>query len=222
MDKRRYVEKEKKSVLGIVICLVISIAVFIAVLIIQRAITGGEEKKTVVVAIKDISAPGFIDAKDVADYFEEREVSAELAYAGVFESVEDVFGDEKEVYVVNSLAKGEIVSDKCIVGGEKFLQSYKNPVEMGIRVDSFENAAAGTIRRGDVVDMCVLDDLGEEKVIKLYILQAFDSSGLRIEISDTVSVAEAFTVLIERDQYAEVAEIIDLGEFDLIRTENVK
>lgn len=222
MDKKRYVEKEKKSVLGIVICLVISIAVFIAVLIIQRAVTGSGEKATVVVAVKDISAPGFISAEDAGDYFEEFEVSAELAYTGVFKSIEDVFGEEKEVYVVNSLTKGEIVSDKCIVGGEEFLQAYKNPVEMGIRVDSFENAAAGTIRRGDVVDMCILDDLGEEKKIQLYILQAFDSSGLRIETSDTVSVAEAFTVLIEREQYAEVAGIIELGDFDLIRTENVK
>ena len=222
MDKKRYVEKEKKSVLGIIICLAISVAVFIAVIIIQRAVTGTGEKVTVVTAVTDISAPGFISLKDADEYFVEIEVPAELAYTGVFDSIEDIFGKEKEIYVVNSLAKGEIVSDKCVVGGEKFLQAYENPVEMGIRVSSFENAAAGTIRRGDVVDMCILDDLGEERKIQLYVLQAFDSSGLRIEISDTVSVAVAFTVLIERDQYTEGAEIIDLGKFDLIRTENVK
>ena len=222
MDKKRYVEKEKKSVLGIFICLAISIALFVAVIIIQRALTVTEEKVTVVAATKDISAPGFIDAKDADKYFTEIEVPARLAYDGVFESIEDVLGKDEDVYVIRSLAEGEIVSDKCIVGGEDFLKGYKNPVEMGIRVSSFENAAAGTIRRGDVVDMCILDDMGEERKLQLYVLQAFDSSGVRIDVSDNVSVAVAFTVLIEREQYVEVAEIVDLGKFDLIRTENVK
>ena len=222
MDKKRYVDKEKKSVLGIFICLAISIAVFIVVIIIQRALTATEEKVVVVTAVKDISAPGFISAKDADKYFVEVEVPKRLAYEGVFESIKDILGEDEDVYVIRSLAEGEIVSDKCVVGGEDFLQDYKEPVEMGIRVSSFENAAAGTIRRGDVVDMCILDDLGEERKIKLYVLQAFDSSGVRIDVSDSVSVAVAFTVLIEREQYVEVAEIVDLGKFDLIRTENVR
>lgn len=222
MDKKRYVEKEKKSVLGIVISLVISIAVFIAVLIIQGAITDEEEKVTVIVANKNIEAPAFIDIKDADDFFKEMEVPKSLAYEGVIGSIDKLFGKEKEIYVVDALTEGEIVAEDCVIGGEDFLKGYKNPVEMGIKVSSFEDAAGGTIRRGDVVDMCILDEIGEEMKISVFVLQAFDSSGVRIDASDDASVAVAFTILIEREEYSEVAKIIELGKFDLVRTDNVK
>lgn len=222
MDKKRYVEKDKKNVLGIIICLVISIAVFVAVMIIQAAITDDGDTKTVVAAIDNIEAPGFVEIEEAHKYFEEIEVPAILAYDGVYESLEDLFGKNNEIYVVNSLLKGEIVSETYVIGGAEFLEDYENPVEMGIKVDSFEDAVAGTIRRGDVVDMCILNEAGEEQMIGLYILQAFDSSGVRIDSDDTSSVAVAFTVLMERNEYTDVAKIIELGDFHLIKTEGIK
>ena len=222
MDKKRYADKEKTNVIGIIICLAIAIAVFVAVMVIQAAITNKGDTAVVVTAIENVEAPGFIKIEDADKYFKEIEVPGELAYDGVYNSLEDLFGKNNEIYVIDSIVKGEIVSETFIIGGAEFLADYENPVEMGIKVNSFENAAAGTIRRGDVVDMCILNEVGEEQMIGLYVLQAFDSSGVRIEADDTTSVAVAFTVLMERSEYVDVASIIDLGHFDLIKTEGIE
>lgn len=222
MDKNRYVEKDKKNVLGIIICLVISIAVFVAVMIVQSAIQGDEDTKVVVVALDNIKAPAFIEREDAHKYFEEIEVPSSLAYDGTFDSLEELFGKNKEIYVTAAVIKGEVVAEDCIIAGKDFLKGYNNPVEMGIKVSSFENAVSGTIRRGDVVDMCILNDAGEEVTIGLYVLQAFDSSGIRIEADDTEGVAVAFTVLMEREEYVDVAKIINMGKFQLVKTEGIE
>lgn len=222
MDKKRYVEKEKKSILGIIICLVISIAVFIAVIIIQRAITGGEEKVTVVVANTNMDAMDFIVFDDAGEYFKEVEVAKSLAYQGVYSSIGEMFDGKNEIYVVTGVSAGEIVSGKSVAACEEFLSEYEKPVAMGIKVASFDHANGGILRRGDRVMMCILDEMGEKHEFELYILQAFDIDGLLIEPSDTVTVAENFNVVIEQDEYVSVASIIQLGDFDLVKLENVR
>lgn len=222
MDKKRYAEKEKKSVLGIIICLVISIAVFIAVVIIQRAITGGEDKVTVVVAKENMDAMDFVTLKNAEKYFKEVEVVESLAYQGVYSSIEEMFDGKNEIYVMTKVSNGEIVSGKSVAACEEFLRDYEKPVAMGIKVASFDHANGGILRRGDRVMMCILDEMGEQHEFELYILQAFDVDGLLIEPSDTVTVAENFNVVIEQDEYASVASIIQLGDFDLVKLENVR
>ena len=222
MDKKRYVEKEKKSILGIIICLVISIAVFIAVIIIQRAITGGEEKVTVVVANTNMDAMDFIVFDDAGEYFKEVEVAKSLAYQGVYSSISEMFDGKNEIYAVTGVSAGEIVSGKSVAACEEFLSEYEKPVAMGIKVASFDHANGGILRRGDRVMMCILDEMGEKHEFELYILQAFDIDGLLIEPSDTVTVAENFNVVIEQDEYVSVASIIQLGDFDLVKLENVR
>lgn len=105
----------------------------------------------------------------------------------------------------------------------ELVASFSDPVEMGIRVSSFEYAAGGTLRRGDTVDICATDEGGDEMSIRVYILKAFDNTGRLIEADDTSSVAVAFNVLLERNGYVKVSEILDAaGDFDLVKINDVR
>lgn len=117
--------QKKKSVLGIIICLVISIAVFIAVVIIQRAITGGEDKVTVVVAKENMDAMDFVTFKNAEKYFKEVEVVESLAYQGVYSSIEEMFDGKNEIYVMTKVSNGEIVSGKSVAACEDYVLFQK-------------------------------------------------------------------------------------------------
>lgn len=222
MKKERYKEKKNSSGLAIFICLILTLALFVALVVIQKNIINNEDKVTVVVAKKDIPAKTVIDAKKVTTYFEEVKIVESLAYDGVYTNLEDLFGDESEIYIEDTIIAKQIVGDDVIVPCTKYLSEFKNPVEMGIKVSSFEHAAGGTLRRGDNVNLCSVDEFGNEYSISLFILKAFDASGVVIEPENKDSVAVAFTVVMEDGSYTTVAEIIKMGTFDLIRTEGVK
>ena len=110
-----------------------------------------------------------------------------------------------------------------VAESNELVASFTDPVEMGIRVPSFELADGGTLRRGDTVDVCSTDEAGDEVSVRVYILKAFDNSGRLIEAHDTTSVAVAFNVLLERNGYVKVSEILDAaGDFDLVKINDVR
>lgn len=222
MNTERYSEKKKSGGgLGILICLVIAVLSFIALILINNAISRKEERAAVVVAIKDIPEYTVVTEDDATEYFQETKRTESSLFEGSYSSLEELFEDGS-IYTTYGMSKNEIVGAGMFVPYSDTVEGFDKPVEMGIRVSSFERAAGGTLRRGDTVDMSAVDDFGNEYTTTVLILKAFDASGQSISVDDQVGVATAFTVLIERDDYASVAEIAALGTFDLIKTNDVQ
>lgn len=221
MNTERYNDKKSSGKFGILICLILSVFVFIALILINNAISRKEDKATVVVAVQDVPEYTVVTEDTAAKYFKETKRTESSVFEGSYTSIKELFEDGS-IYTTYSISKNEIVGEGMLVPFNETVKGFDKPVEMGIRVSSFERAAGGTLRRGDTVDMSAVDDYGNEYTTTFLILKAFDSNGELIPVDNTTGVATAFTVLIERDDYATVAEIADFGSYDLIKTNNVQ
>ena len=120
------------------------------------------------------------------------------------------------------MKKGEILGANMYAPYLSAGEGFTEPVEMGIKASSFQKAAGGILRRGDTVDMGIIDDMDEEQSIRLYILKAFDSEGTEISADDNTGVAVAFNVLLEREDYAAVAQIAADEDFDLMKVNDIQ
>ncbi len=218
MEKKK---KKNKAGIGLLVSLLLAALVFVLLIILSNELTKKEDKISVVIAIHDIPANTLINENAAGQYFTTKMVAKDLAHSGIFHSIKEIFLDQ-EIYVTETLREYELVSKDAILQGSPLVGVIEDPVAMGIKVDNFQNAAGGTLRRGDLVDLCTTDSLGNEKSLRVYVLQAFDQSGKQILNNDSVSVAVAFNLLIERKQYMSVAEIVSTRKhFDLIKVKNV-
>lgn len=214
-------KKRNRAGVGLLVSLLLASLVFVLLVILSNALTKKEDKVQVVIAIHDIPANTLIYETMAGQYFATKMVAKEFAYPGIYHSVEEIF-ENHNVYVTETLREYELISQDAILQSNPLIGDLEDPVAMGIKVDNFEDAAGGTLRRGDLVDLCTTDSLGEEKSLRVYILQAFDHNGEQIFNTDMDSVAVAFNLLIERSQYASVAEIVSTKKhFDLIKVKNV-
>ena len=222
MKTDRYKEnKAKTGRTGIIVCIALALVVWLVLILVYRALTKGEEKVDIVVASRPINEYVTITKDNAGNYFEVISCAKSLAFGNSYSSLDEMFKNSDSIYTTFSITQGEIVSGSMVVGKDVKIEDFTDPVEMGIKVSSFEHAAGGTLRRGDYVDMSALDGNGTEFTTELFILKAFDSDGGLISMDDDVSVAVAFTVLMERSAYEDVAGIAALGSFDLIKTNDI-
>lgn len=221
-SSKRYEEKkEKGNGVGIVIALFLAALVFVCLVIFSNSIVKSGDKTSVVIAKTNIPENTVITKDNASNYFITATVNEALAYSGVFKSVDKLFANG-DIYVTERLSEHEIVAADMITGSNALIASFTDPVSMGIKVSSFENASGGILRRGDTVDVCALDDKGKEMSIRVYILQAFTSNGEPVAANDNSSIAAAFNILIEREDYVTVADIIGSNSsFDLIKVNDV-
>ena len=223
MKSNRY---EKKSVgnkgIGLFISLLLTVIMFVVLVVFSNAITRSDDRVSVVVAIKDVPESTVVTKDNVKEYFKVIKASEDVVYQSTYGSLSELFNGRDELYLTDNVRKGEMVSSDGIVALNSVIGGFETPVEIGIKAKTFADAAGGVLRRGDTVDMCIVDKYGEEQSITLFILKAFSSEGTRIETDDTESVAVAFTVLCERADYATVADIASSGDFDLIKLNDVR
>ena len=214
-------EHKKRWGIGLLISLLLAALVFVALVIFSGILTAEPKSKTVVIATCRIPRNTVVRAEEIENCFATVNVDEDLAYEGTFASLEELkaVGD---LYLTDTVYEREILSKERIAGSNELVEGFTEPVEMGIRVTSFEYAAGGTLRRGDTVDLCNTDYTGTEESIRVYILQAFDNTGTLLSAGDEAGVATAFNILIEREDYAQVAEILSMGSsYDLVKVNDV-
>ena len=163
------------------------------------------QTKQVVVATKDIQSGAKINADDLNKYFKIIEVNKDCVTESFYSMNElQSWIAEKGAILLNySLKKNEIIyADKFSCVDEK-VKEYENPVEVGVKVNSFEYCVGGILRTGDIVDLCVFNtDTGlEERLEDVLILKAFDAGGLEILPENTESVSVAFNIMMEQSEF---------------------
>lgn len=214
--------KVKKSGGGIgkfFLALVMAVIVFVALIVLQTGITNKYEKKGVVIAKVDIPANTDITAANVDEFF------GTIDY-DVTKLPDLAVKTEQKDSLINTITlaeipKGQIVTEKSYISrdtitGDLARLSGSDLVEYSFAVDSIADAVAGTIRRGDIVDIYLfysdvtdgkeLMDAPIEKVVLdgIHIKQAYDSSGAAIVDGDEGTAASMFDIVASRDDVDEL------------------
>lgn len=194
------------SIVFILVCLILTCAVYaIAIKTKQKALEDYETQK-VVVAINDIKEYSEINSANADLYFTEIQVNEKSVVSGAFTSLAELkesLGEDSDFNTVEIL-KNEQVSSKKMIKCDSLIKDIANKSFTGFKVDSFDQAAGGTIRRGDKIVVTAVDkNKGtSEDVLTTIVDNALDSNGKIVSRDDDKTPTIAFNVYINNSDVA--------------------
>lgn len=235
-------EKNKKQGGGLgkfFLALIMAIIVFIALLVLQTGITQKYEKQGVVVAKQEITANVDITKENLKTYFTVVDKDVTKLTEGVIkaENIDSLVG----CITKETIAKGQeitplvLYSEELINDEIRKIASQENLVETSFTVASISDANAGTLRRGDIIDITIYYTTSETKnnpeetIVKsttlenVYIAHAYDGSGLEI-VAGATTPATMFKIVASEDQVTTLNELLlyDDVRMNITKTNNVK
>lgn len=203
-SKRRSAQEPKtsnKSLTRVVISLLAGALVWFGLVEMERYLLTDKAIATVIVASTDIPSGTLIDENNVAEYFNTKEVNANLVTATTVKETTELYGK-----ALTDISSGEIITTNRIFNTAWVNENYTDPVKVSFTVSSADSAVNGILRSGDLVDIMTLstDETGKvtTKVLlsNVYLLNVYNSSFTEIASTDPSSIALGFTIYVEADQ----------------------
>lgn len=227
MDK-----KKKGTIRALIIALIMSVAVFVAIIAVERYMLKNYEKAEVVVALKDIAAGTYITEDNRKEYFGVIELPKDAVMENVIVNIKDI----EEYQVSYDMQKNEqLTKNKMLDTTTEILGAYENPVEASLKVENISSAVAGTLRRGDRVDIVghagtdenqneqfVTGDTLETILEDVYISGAYNSNGEEITVDSAINASVVFNFIIEKDDYEIYVNAVNAGDIQLIKVSGME
>ncbi len=212
--------KKKRMIYSLVIALIIAIASFIAVIAIESIILSGYEKKEVVVAKKDILAKTSISQENINEYFEIVEVPIDMIQENSITSLEEV---GEYIIKCDMQKKEQLTINKALNISSDIIGKYKEPVEVSLMVDKLSDAVAGTLCKGNRVDIVAKSEDKDGIAVVLenvYISGAYDSNGTEVYANAEIS-SIVFNFIIEKEDYLTFLSGVALGDVQLVKVSDI-
>ena len=189
MKKNKYIEFEdgsavlkKERKIGtkeLIVSVILAFLLFICLLVFESAFLSKYEKTSVVTAKCEVPRSIQITEDNVDMYFEEKNIPVDLVPQSVVSDRSDLIN---KVVSVN-MNQGEIVVQERFSDQEKYLSDMVQPMEIGVSVSDASQAAGGTIRKGDLVNVYAVDTASKQSMEILheaYVCRAFNQEGTEI------------------------------------------
>ena len=204
----------KGKITGIVIGFVLTLTLFFVLVLIQREMLKDTEKTVVVLANRQIKAGTVLTEDNISEYLKEVEISSGLAIKDTYRSKEELVGK----YVTRTTAENEIIYAGLMMDDTEILSQYEKPIELSLSISGESSAVAGTIRKGDYVNVyaAAIDGTGgrvyELVLEEVLVNEAYDKNTEKIAMSDTESVALTFTFYMEQKEVPELLKKLETKE----------
>ena len=208
--------KKKKQIRRLSISAGIVIIVIAGIFFIQKALLSSYETMNVIVAKKDIKENTFITEKNKLEYFEQVKVQKGSMLEESISSIDDI----DECFIKYPMQKNEqLTRKKALSVGSDVMESFKEAVEVSLKVDNISDAVSGTLRKGNRVDIIsVQNDSEPETVLKnVYISGTYNSDGTIIDGASAKKASVVFNFLIEREDYIDFLEGTKNGGVKLVK-----
>ncbi len=202
--------KKKNKTKTVLIC-----AVFVILICIIAGKCLGDSTNDVVVAACDIKAGTQIDSNNINTYFKLAKVNKDVIPNSYYESVESLNGK----VVRYDMYSNTLITDNFILDENSYISGLKNPVITGIRATDSSQFAGGVIRKGDFIDISVVDDMTNECtniISNVYVDGAFNNDGT--EITDENGCAMILNVLVEKENEQYINQMLETGKIRVCKT----
>ena len=179
----------------------VAVALFGVLVGVEKNLLSDYEKVSVVLCKIDVPKGTKITKENVSQYFYDYEVDIALVNDTCIKDKNEVI----DTVVEKSLSAHEILrKDDCTKEAEIY-NKFRNPVEASITATNPGDIVSGTIRRGDYVDIAVVnkDTLEYDLMLKkVYVVDAFTSTGEKVSENAEGTAATMLTVVEEKDNLA--------------------
>lgn len=194
---------------NIVISLIVSIALFVTLIMIESNITAPNGTATVVRAISDIKKGTVIDNSNKSNYFVVDEVDGKYNFDTAIRNLDEL----SNMIIDREVRKGEIISSERLMSKDSLLSKIENPVETSVRVNDISQVVGGILREGDIIDISVVNSTTteNEKVLEgVYVSKAFSSDGTEVDRNSGMSVLTV-NIIVSPEDEAKLNQAIELG-----------
>ncbi|PJI10084.1 MULTISPECIES: hypothetical protein [Clostridium] len=197
---------------------VIACALFSTLIILEKNMTKPLPKKEIIAAAKDIECGEEIKNCDL------KIIKCDVKYVSsdMIESTSMM----KSKYALKDIYKGEILNRRKISDKSDNSRIFlkKDEKEISIPVNKINNDAfAGTLRKGDVIDITHTSVLqGENSTTELdmkkaEVVGAVDSEGRFLESSDKNVLASSIMVRGSQDEFLKISRDLSVGYFSVAK-----
>lgn len=224
-------EKEKNSMKknnlkNIIISVVLGIAAFVIMLVAISYVGKNENYVELIWSAKTIPQGTIITESNYDTYFTVIKTNDTVMTGGIsYPDKNDIIGST----ISRDISQYELISNACITQDEYIAGKYNEPVLVSATTSSFSTAANGIIRRGDYVNIYRLSMSSDsassvvnaELVLSnVYIVDAFDSAGVKILPGDTTSIATSFNFYVEAEREASIQNQVSDKKISISKINN--
>jgi hypothetical protein len=211
--------KKEKSLTRLVVCLLIAIFSFVALMGVQSYILRNKQTTPIVVcSVDEIPMNTVLTKENIAKYFTviERDSfqTTKKNYSSLSDIPEGILADD--MCKNQELLKTNIRDNKEVLG---YLDGSE-VMEMSIKVADIGDVVGGMLRGGDLVNISYVDSKTNESTLlysKVYVKQALNSSGETVSRNNTSASATTIILLVNPAMEEEIYAAISNGDVKLSR-----
>ncbi len=206
--KQVEIDKEKLRTGSIVAALVAAVALFAAMLQIEKNMLVQYEKGPILVAAQEIPKGQLLTTENAETYFLAKELDKSCIPDTALTDIATVQGMVAETVI----EEGVLLTAGMFEEMEEILQEINEPVVAGCKAEDLYQIVGGVLRAGDRIHIYSVTEEGETILIwqDVFVQQVFDSAGAVILNGDTVSSAQRINIYLEKEYveqfYSELAK----------------
>lgn len=211
-----------KSIVRIVISLLIAVVTFIGAISLESYLLSDKSVEKVVVAKQAINKGTMITDDNNDKYFEVISVKTSLKTPLTYTDISKIKGK-----VLTDIEPGEMVTANRFSDTKNVEKDLEDPVEITFAVANVENGVCGSIRAGDVCDIMYKSSANNMSVDEsallienAYIIDTYDSSGVKIDSSNKEAQSMYFKIYVNRAEEAAINKIFAGNDITVTKVVN--
>lgn len=181
---------------SIIAALVAAIAVFAAMMQMEKNLLTQYEKGSILTAVKAIPKGQLLTQENAVMYLEEVELDKNCIPETALLSMDQIC----DMAPVADIEKGVLLTDGMFEKIDEVTAGMKVPVIAGFKADDLYQVVGGVLRAGDRINIYQVTEDGEACLNwqNVYVQQVFDNSGGNISNDDTETAAQRINVYLEQ------------------------
>lgn len=181
---------------SIAAALIAAVAVFAAMLQMEKNVLSEYEKGVIYVAAAEIPKGQVITEENFQSYFEEKLLDKNCIPQTALNSVEQVKG----LIPVADIEQGVLLTEGMFEVLDSILENMQEPVIAGLKAEDLYQVAGGVLRAGDRIHIYSVNQDGETQLIweNIFVQQVFDQSGTAIGNDDELTAVQRMNVYMNK------------------------
>ena len=213
-------EKKRRLINGsMVAALVAAVAVFTAMLQIEKNTLAAYEKAPIYVASREIPKGQMITEDNRTEYFREILLEKSAIPDTAICNKEQVTGLVARVTVT----EGAYLMEDMFETKNDITAQMEEPVVAGLRADDLYQVVGGVLRAGDRIHIYRVNEEGEAELAweNVYVQGVFDQSGTAISNDDRDTAAQRINVYLDKNVIEEFYSQLNAGALRIVKREDV-
>lgn len=199
---------------GILAALAASVAVFAAMVQMEKNILTQYEKGMIYAALKTIPEGQMITEENWEEYFEEKQLDKSCIPPTSLSSPDQITG----LVAAFPIEQGVLLTQGMFHRLDDILKQMENPVVAGFKAEDISQVAGGVLRAGDRINIYAVRGEGTSLVwADVFVQQVFDASGNTISNTDSTTAALRVNVYLDQSEVEEFYSELSTGSLRVVK-----